>query len=175
MEHNQESDTDYGMYYDTDYKYESDNEYNNNGSNDNGSKLIQEQNLEYEECIQKDIQKQIEKQEIEEIIKIQENTWYYERDRKREIVPNEPNENECYTNMAFRFSIEGNTLRIKRKFHKSNTLKNIFDFIESQDFIPVLSYCEVYMVSPMTLLKQTEEKIGEKFGNSCLLNVNVYK
>jgi len=170
MENNEEFDTDYGMYYDTDYKYESDNKYN-----DNGSILIQEQNLEYEECIQKDIQKQIEKQEMEEIQKIQENTWYYERDRKREIVPDEPNENESYTNMAFRFSIDGNTVRIKRKFHKLNTLKNIFDFIDSQDFLPLLSYCQVYMVSPMTMLKPTEEKIGEKFGNSCLLNVNVYK
>jgi hypothetical protein len=151
---------------DMDYDYQSDNEYN-------ASKLIEEQDLEYEKCMQKDIQNQIEKQEIEELKQIQEDSWYYERDRKRERVPLEPGLTESYTNMAFRFSIEGITRRITRKFYKSNTLKNIFDFIESQDFLPVLSQCEIYMVSPMSMLKPTEEKIGEKFGNSCLLHINI--
>jgi len=170
MENNEEFDYEYDFNYESDGGEDRQTEKNNAN---NYTNLINEQNTEYEECIQKDILHQIDKQEKEEFLKIQQNSWYYERDRKRENVPLEPGINESYTNLAFRFNIEGITRRITRRFYKSNTLKNIFDFIESQDFLPVFSQCELYTIAPMTILQPTEEKIGENFGNSTLLNVTV--
>jgi hypothetical protein len=141
--------------------------------------LIDKQNWDYEECVHEDVQRFLQKEEEEakeeiqrfleaEEKEVKEASWRQRREEIRTRVKEEP-QNPDIT-IAFLCKIGGERKRVVRGFKKTDTLDNLFDYIETRDF--VTSEHEIRVAFFNRVLTRSETTLGEIGGGA--LNVLFY-
>jgi vacuolar-type H+-ATPase subunit H len=106
--------------------------------------LIDKQNWDYEECVNEDILRFLQKEEEEakeeiqrflesEEKEVKEASWCQRREEMRSRVKEEPVKPDI--TIAFLCKIGDEKKRVVRRFKKTDTLNNLFDYIETRDFV----------------------------------------
>ena len=145
---------------------------------DDRRSMITEQDKAYEDCVLADVQREIEAMEQRQLQRIKEESWYEERELKAFRVPLEPFLDEPAVRIQFRFHIEGQSdCRLVRRFPLDTTMAELFDYVESQPFLPVGTEVKVMTTFPMAELApsgQTLQGCLGCAGRDWALNVEGY-
>jgi len=141
---------------------------NQQSQNQKTRETIQEQNTEYEQTLLQDLENQIQKQEKQELQQIREQSWQQERERKALMIRPPPYEIDKNTiHIAFRFympSDQGRIVKLIRRFYPHETMDYLYDFVESRDFLQTFMKCEIFIISPRTLLLRSQKLLQEVLG-----------
>ena len=130
--------------------------------------LIDKQNWDYEQCVDEDIQRFLQKEEDRCLQEVKEASWHQQREEIRNRVKEEPVKPDI--TIAFLCKIGDEKKRVVRRFKKTDTLENLFDFIETRDF--VTSEHEIRVAFFDRVLNRSETTLGEIGGGA--LNVLFY-
>jgi len=142
---------------------------------DDRRSMVQEQDDAYEACVLADVQREIDAMEQRQLQRIKEESWYEQQELKACRVPLEPFLDEAAVRIQFRFHIEGGIdHRLVRRFPLKTTTAELFDYVESQPFLPVGTEVKVMTTFPMAELEpsgQTLQGVLGCAGRDWALNV----
>jgi hypothetical protein len=124
--------------------------------------LVEEQNRDYEKCLQNDIVHAIAKQEAEDWQRIRVESWWEEKHRAAASVPPEPAADENTKNivtLSLRFHTGQTPVQATRRFHRmTTTLRDVWNYAFAHEAVPPCTDVQLYTPMPRVLVVPSPEK-----------------